>query len=122
METPETEDISLESEVRSVMLNGKAHVVISATSDTATEYRNMTLKHVTMRAGGEIEGKLLGLAEAEPFLVSQCVYPLDVKNERGERYSLDAVKKWDNRAVKRLYNIIREISDIEEKSVEKAKN
>lgn len=113
------EDLSLDQRVVKVRLNGKPHVILSADSDTSTEYRNITLKHVIMR-DAKIEGKLTGLAEAEPYLVHRCVFLVGPKGERIP-YTLEAVKAWDNRAVKTLYNKIREISDLEEKT-DKIKN
>jgi hypothetical protein len=118
--TEEMEDISLELTEVKVKLNGKPHIIVSADGETATEYRNMALKHVIMR-DSQIEGKLHGLAESEPFLVSRCVFLLGPKDERTP-YTLDVVKKWNSSAIKKLYNKIREISDLEEKGLEKAKN
>lgn len=114
------DDLSLDLIEVKVKLNGKPHVIVSADSDTATEYRNISLKHVIMR-DAKIEGKLMGLAESEPYLVSRCVFMIDADGNR-HPYSLDAVKSWNSSAVKKLYNKIRDISDLEEKAADTAKN
>lgn len=118
------EDISLDAKIITIKLNGVKHEIVSADSATATEYRNVMLKHVVMKGSGDstsLEGKITGLAEAEPFLVSRCVFLIDGKGAR-QPITLETVKKWDNRAVKRLFTLIKGISDLDEKVDDKSKN
>ncbi len=116
----EIEDISLDAKVIDITLNKKPHVVVSADSEAAIEYRNVMLKYVMVK-GESFEGKLQGLAEAEPFLVSKCVFLIDAEGARVP-ISLETVKKWPNQAVKRLFTLIKGISDLDEKPSEKSKN
>lgn len=108
-----------------VRIGGDRYLLVEANSETATVYRSLILKSASMKEG-RVEG-MQGVAEAEPYLVSSCLFKIVVKDnvEVREAVKLATVKKWPSRVVKPLFNKLMEISDLREsdgKPQEDAKN
>ncbi len=100
-------------------IDGEQYILVEATSQAATDMRNITLRGASMKDGRVEMGA--GLAQAEPFLVSKCLFKLD---DAGKRHpmSLDTIRNWPSRVVKPLYNKAYEISGLKEDDGKAAKN
>jgi hypothetical protein len=99
-----------------VKVKGKKYILREATGHAAAQYRNAALKAAKM-----VDGKVVGmdgLADAEPLLVSLCLYELeDLGNGKPPRerpVPVQVVRGWPARLVTALFTKVRDISDLGE--------
>jgi len=90
-----------------VEIGDKSYVLKEASEDAAAKYQNALFRSTTL--GPDMKPvKVDGLADIEPLLVSLCLYD-------GEEnlVPLDVIRSWPARIVKKLYQWVRENSDLE---------
>ena len=97
----------------------KKYVLYESTGEAASKFRNYLIADATF-VDGKVS-KVGKVANAEPLLVSLCLFELVEKDGvETERPVPEAVvKKWPARVQKALFNRIKEISDLDEQSPEK---
>ena len=91
-----------------VFLGDKKFVLREASSGAATRYRNALLDCATMGPEGK-PSKLSGMASVEPLLVSLCLF-----EEDGKPVPLAEIERWPSKIVKRLFNRVKDVSDLDE--------
>lgn len=103
---------------------GKSYILREASEGAACQYRNAILRSTKLGADGK-PTSIEGLADAEPILISQCLYAAD--KDGGIRTTpngdpdpkslvpLYTVRSWPSRAVKPMFNWVKRVSDLEEK-------
>jgi hypothetical protein len=99
-----------------IRMGNRLYIIREASSDAAVKFRNASLKAAKM-----VDGKLSGmdgLADAEPLLVSLCVFEADTRgiisrDSQGHPIpvTLQTVRGWPNRVQKLCFDKIKEISD-----------
>jgi Asp-tRNA(Asn)/Glu-tRNA(Gln) amidotransferase C subunit len=107
-------------------IDGTLYVLREASGDAAVKYRN-----ACMRAARFSEGKIAGIegaADAEPLLVSLCLYkadkdgnvPVDRQGNADPRWLVPAqtIKRWPQRVQKALFAKVKAISRLEEDDTE----
>lgn len=98
------------------------YIIVEADSATSADYRNITLSNASMTQLGQgkhkIEG-LKGLADAEPFLVSRCVFLLAEDKVTRRPITLETVKGWPSRVTKALFEKAKALSDLGEEEATK---
>lgn len=95
-----------------VEIGGRKYVLREADGHTAAKYRDTITKSVKMTRG-QVSG-IGGIAEAEPLLVSMCLFAEDDEGGYTRKISLDTVKRWPSRIVKSLFTKAQEISGLKE--------
>jgi hypothetical protein len=103
------DDLSLRTE--KVMLGGHEYELREATGEAATTYRNAMLKATQLGPNGKPKS-LDGFANAEPLLVSLCLFKKD--GVGWSSVDLDVIKSWPSRVQKELFNRAKEMSDLDE--------
>ena len=88
-------------------------ILKEASGEAACAYRNAILRSTELGPDGR-PSKLSNLADTEPLLVSLCLFNID-----GRRISVNDVKKWPNRIVKKLFDKAKEISELGEEAPER---
>lgn len=96
---------------------GKSYVLREASEDAAVRWRNAQLA-ATKLEDGKVSG-VDGMADTEPLLVSLCVYE-QLYDAQGSPTDTKPVQKptirlWPAKVVKRLFEKIKEVSDLTEK-------
>lgn len=90
-----------------VQIGDKSYVLKEASEDAAAKYQNALFRSTTL--GPDMKPvKVDGLADIEPLLVSLCLY-----DGEGNLVPLDVIRSWPARIVKKLYQWVRENSDLE---------
>lgn len=124
------DDITL-TEV-SVSIKGDKYALIEANGEVVVKWRNMLLKGTKIGSNGR-PSSIETVAEAEPYLVSLCLYyadkntgsvPLNKDGEPDPKFlvPIQRIKKWPNYIQMDLFKRAKEISRIdEEESVDKLK-
>lgn len=108
---------------------GKARYILrEADGDTACRYQNANLERVQYSNDGKLVN-IRGGADVQPFLISLCLFETDEKGEvrvsdhtkKEMRVSIETIRKWPNPVMRRLFNWVKENSDLgeEEETVEK---
>lgn len=98
-------------------LLGKNYILVEADEGTAVEYQNLLFKSARFGDNGKPVG-VDGLANAEPFLVSKCVFELYEVNDNGTKITkrrpvpLGVINSWPPRVVKQLHKKAMEISHL----------
>lgn len=105
-----------------VSIEGQKYVLKEADGEAAVLYRNATMKSFKLGSEGKPQS-IDGLAEAEPLLVSKCLFKLVENRDTGEikeaAVSLVWVKKLKNRILKPLFEKAQEISGLKDDSAER---
>lgn len=121
---------SLETLEVPVRYKGVQYVAVEADEKAARLYRNALLACMTLGGDGKPQS-LRNLANVEPLLVSNCLYTVKVdkdgnplKDEAGKfmRDKLVPATKiegWQSKVVKKIFDTIKEISDLNEESPER---
>ena len=86
----------------------KKYLLREATGATATEFRNMAIACSEYGSDGKL-AKIRGVASVEPFLVSRCLF-----SEDGKPVDRKVIEAWPARVQKRLFQKIKDISDLNE--------
>lgn len=92
-------------------LLGKRYALVEATGEAAVRYQNALFKATRTENGKMLPGDKL--ADTEPLLVSLCLF--EVTDKGRVRVPEAAVRQLPNRAQKRLFAKILEVSDIRPK-------
>ena len=99
-----------------VRIGGKDFVLVEASADAVKRFRAKAMQGVQRGEDGKITG-LGGSAEAEPLLVSLCLFPAmaddRTKADRRMNVPLQSVMSWPNRVVAPLFNRAKEISQLD---------
>lgn len=98
-------------------LEGKPHVLVEASADSACRWRNEVMKTAKLRNGKVSE--VGNLADTEPLLVSLCLFKIEedgkqVDGFRRVRYDIKEVRRLPARVVKRLFAKCIEIGNLKE--------
>lgn len=93
-----------------VTINKEAYVLVEASEDSACKYRNASMKTMTF-TDGKVTG-MVGGADLEPLLVHLCLFQGD------KAVPLHKIRSWPARVVKALFEKAKEISDLNEDTVE----
>jgi hypothetical protein len=107
-----------------VVIQKRHYVLREADGESAVKYRN-----ASMRAARMSDGKVVGVegaADCEPLLVSLCLYQVDPntgqirytrEGDPDKRYlvPLHLIKRWPSRIQRRLFDKVKEISDLGER-------
>ena len=91
-----------------VTIAGDSYTLREASGDTACKYRNKLLACTQLGPEGK-PSQIRGMADVEPFLVSLCLF-----NAEDKLVPLHAIRAWPNRVQKKLFDTIKEISDLDE--------
>lgn len=78
-----------------------------ATGDAVCKWRNAMMNQTVLLDGKP--SKIKNMADAEPFLVSLCLYTMN-----GTNVPVQIIRSWKASIQKALYKRLRDISDIEE--------
>lgn len=88
-----------------VNISGTKYILREASSDIASKYRKFIMDQ--KRSDGD--GYKSGLADAEPLLVSMCLF-----TEEGKSVPVETIKKWPERIQKQLFFKARDMSALNE--------
>lgn len=91
-----------------VKVGGKQYTMKEASSGTATAYKNMVINNTKMGPDGKPQS-MKNVADAEPFLVSKCLW--DSNNKNPDLYE---VREWPSRVTTQLFEKIKEISGMDQ--------
>lgn len=93
-----------------VTIGKEQYLLVEATEDVACKFRNASLNNMKVD-DGKIVG-MSGVADVEPLLVSMCL----LKNVGNSMVPVDisTVRAWPSRIVKKLFETIKEISELGE--------
>lgn len=100
-------------------LLGQRYLLKEASEDAACRYRNKLMESSTM-----VDGKttsIKGMADAEPLLVAFCMFHVTIDNNgirNLKQLTLEEVRAFPSRVVKKLFAKIQEISDLKEAKTE----
>lgn len=109
-----------------------SYILLEANGEAVVKWRNMLLKGTKIGTNGR-PSSIETVAEAEPYLVSLCLYyadkstgsvPLNKDGDPDPKFlvPIQRIKKWPNRIQTDLFKRIKEISHLdEEESVDKLK-
>lgn len=99
-----------------VSIGGKKYVLREADGDAACKYRNALLRSTKLGPDGR-PSSIDGMADAEPLLVSLCLFEVyDDKGQEKRRLVLPStIRSWPARVLKALFKKVRDISDLEER-------
>ena len=96
-----------------VSFGDRQYIIVEATEDAATKYRNCMMAATRIGADGKPVGTD-GIAQAEPLLVSLCMFEVYDKDKRRPVLLRD-VLKWPSQLVGKIFARIQEISNLAEK-------
>lgn len=109
-----------------VKIGAHRYILQEANGDVVVQHRNTVLAYTKYTDSGNI-ASISGIASAEPFLISKCLYttvPVDKDKPDGpvvkdKLAGLAFVNNLRHRTMKNLFNRIKEISDMnDDESVE----
>lgn len=84
------------------------YILQEASGDAACKYRNAMLACTQLGPEGK-PSQIRGMADIEPLLVSLCLFTSERKPVQ-----LGIIRSWPNRVQKKLFDKIKEISDLDE--------
>ena len=111
MSNPLTVDLTVREEP--VEIGDKKYLLKEANGDASARYRNFLFSQTKLGPGGKPQS-IGSMADAEPLLVSLCLWEPGEKENQCKRVDLALVKSWPSRVVKALYNKAKEMSDLDE--------
>lgn len=91
-----------------VSIDGRSYILREATGDAACRYRNALLACTQLGPEGK-PSSVKGMADAEPLLVSLCLF-----DDAGKPVSGPTIRKWPARVLKALFDKATEISQLGE--------
>jgi hypothetical protein len=91
-----------------VKIGDKEFLLKEADEDAARIWRSAQMKNARV-ADGKLQANI-SIYDGQSLLVSMCLF-----DRGGEAVSINVIRKWPTRIVKKLYMWIRENSDLEEK-------
>lgn len=91
-----------------ILKGGPTYWLRRATGDAATKYRNYQLRCTVLGAEGNPQ-KVDGMANADPFLVSMCLWDKEIG---GANVPEATIKSWDYPIQKALVTRTKEISEL----------
>jgi SpoU rRNA methylase family enzyme len=98
-------------------LGGKRYVLREASAAAAARWRNAVLRSTKMDNGKVVS--VDGLADAEPLLVSLCVFEVAADGVE-KQVPLDTVRSWRASVVKALFEKAKAISELDEKDTKES--
>jgi hypothetical protein len=110
-----------------VKLEGLHYVLREASGDAVVKYQNRIFK--STKIGGEGKPTTIeGFADADPYLLSMCLFEADEnglikldKHGRASSVQVQTILSWPNRVLARLVSTLKQISpDIEGKETEES--
>lgn len=93
-----------------VSVAGKRYVLREATEAAACQWRNAMMQATELGSDGK-PTRVRNLADTEPLLVSLCLFTA----EEGKPVPVATIKGWPARVVKRLFEKVKDVSDLDEK-------
>lgn len=121
MDNQEIEDLDLKPNEVQVRLSGVLYVVKEASADVGKKFRNMVTKACRME-GTKLVGLGDGLGDVEPALVAGCLFRRNIASDGKTTDGpvlLTEILKWPDRVQKRLAEIAKSISKLEDEKPEK---
>lgn len=103
------------AEIKVNNLLGKNYILREAKGATVVEFNDMRLK-ATRMSDGKVVG-IDGMANAEPFLVSRCLFEVDAEGKE-TAISPGVVKSFPGHVMTRLYIEAKKLSKIDEEETE----
>lgn len=102
-----------------VIIGDKRLILQEANGDIVVQHRNAVLAYTKYNSEGNI-ASISGIASAEPLLISKCLYttvPVDKDAPegpvvKGKLIGLEFVNGLRHRTMKKLFNRLKEISDM----------
>lgn len=95
-----------------VRIGTTKYILQEADEDTATKFRNLATKGMTMQDGKMSFGS--GLGDMEPFLVSRCLWELNEDGSIRRQAPEQLVRSWPSRVVKPIFDEAKRISLLDE--------
>lgn len=92
-----------------VKIGGKPYVLVEADEDTAVRYQNAQMRATKFSDDGKPSG-IDGFADADPFLLSMCLFEVTEKGDRA--IPISQLRKWKHRVVNPLIEKVKEISEL----------
>lgn len=89
--------------------DGKRYLVTEASAGAAREYKNACFKATKLSAGKV--SSLEGMADVEPLLVSLCTFEVPATGDPIP-VSRETVNGWQHRMTQKIYDKIKEVSDL----------
>ncbi len=102
-------NFDLEFVVIPVTIGGVKYELREANGDATCRWRNSILNKTKLNDAGKAES-IHNIADTEPILVSLCLFPLGKK----KNVPVETVRSWPNRVQKKLFEKIKEISELDE--------
>lgn len=96
-----------------VRVKGKDYLLREATGDAVAKWRNAQLRATRLGGDGK-PASIDGLADAEPLLVSLCLFEVG-QGGKELPVSVQTVRSWPGRITSALFARAKEISELEEK-------
>jgi hypothetical protein len=96
-----------------VTYQGIKYVLVEATTDAGARWRNELMRSTKLSA----EGKPLfidGMANADPFLVSLCLFEVTPQGKVSMEKKLSTIRKWPDRITMKLAKVVKQISNLSE--------
>lgn len=113
------DDLSLFEEI--VSIKGEDYILREASEDAICRYRNHNI-----RAARMVDGRVVGmedLADAEPLLVSLCLYTTNKEGKSHQQVALRTIRSWPHKVVKAIFARAKLISGLnDDKPTDKDKN
>lgn len=102
-----------------VKIGSRQYILQEANGDVVVQHRNAVLAYTKYTSEGSI-ASLSGIASAEPLLISKCLYttvPVDKDKPegpvvKGKLAGLEFVNNLRHKTMKKLFNRLKEISDM----------
>lgn len=92
-----------------VTLGGEKYELREASGAASVKYKNAVMSGMVLGPDGK-PTSAKNLADTEPFLVSLCLFKIGSEKP----VELATVLSWPSRVQKRLYKLVKEISDLDE--------
>lgn len=104
---------STKEEVFPVNIDGEDYELREASGNAACQYRDLIIGNLTLGDSGKPQ-KISHIASAEPLLVSLCLFKVGEK----EHVPQSKVASWPARIQKKLFKKVKEMSDLDDETVE----
>lgn len=116
-------NFDLEPVTKPATIRKQSYILTEASEGAACAYRNASMKGVRMD-----EGKITSLgsmADAQPVLVAGCLFRLDPGSDGGTvrvPVTIQFVKDLPSRVVRPMFDWVKKVSNLEEKTEKKEDN
>lgn len=107
-------EFSTKRREETVKVDDICYLLREADEESARKFRNACTKGITLDDGKIV--KVEGIADVQSYLVSLCLYEiLPDGSTKNTSVLANVVRDWPARAVKQMFDWVKEVSDLEEK-------